>query len=461
MPQIICRVGRFAIPIASACLIGCSAGPVESPRSTPASSSAHQLPNPDIEDAPAAAPPVLDGTATERDYIVYAALNKPQLKALFHEWKAALARLPQARTLPEPRFTYGYFIEEVETRVGPQQHRLSIAQTFPWIGTLTLREDAASADARLAYHRFEEARLAVVQRVRQALASLALLDHQVALTRDSTVLLAQFERIVRSRYKVGAADHPDLIRVQVELARLNDRLETLVERRPAVVATLNAALGREPTSPIGDVPSSAVESLEGSYDTLAAALLETNPALAAVRAAQNGAQVRTDLADLAAAPDVTLGLSYTVTGDAMDPDLPGSGDDPILVSIGVTLPIWADKYDAIKAEARHRRIALSHRRADTEQELLAALRDALFTHQDAARKVDLYQAALIPKARQSLEAALVAYQADQASALDLIDTQQTLLELELAVRTAQADLTRSHARIESLVGSPLVEEASE
>ena len=49
-----------------------------------------------------------------------AALNNPGLEAAFNRWKAALERVPQSRALPDPKFTYAYFIREVETRVGPQ-----------------------------------------------------------------------------------------------------------------------------------------------------------------------------------------------------------------------------------------------------------------------------------------------------------------------------------------------------
>jgi hypothetical protein len=54
----------------------------------------------------------------------------------FETWKAAIEQVPQARALPDPKFTYGYFIREVETRVGPQQQKFEIMQIFPWFGTI-------------------------------------------------------------------------------------------------------------------------------------------------------------------------------------------------------------------------------------------------------------------------------------------------------------------------------------
>ncbi len=40
------------------------------------------------------------------DYLAYAALNNPGLEATFNRWKAALDRVPQVKSLPDPRFNY-------------------------------------------------------------------------------------------------------------------------------------------------------------------------------------------------------------------------------------------------------------------------------------------------------------------------------------------------------------------
>jgi hypothetical protein len=62
---------------------------------------------------------------TLSEYLRYGALHSAGLKAAFEEWKAALEQTPQAKALPDPRLTYGYFTQEVETRVGPQLQRVS------------------------------------------------------------------------------------------------------------------------------------------------------------------------------------------------------------------------------------------------------------------------------------------------------------------------------------------------
>jgi cobalt-zinc-cadmium efflux system outer membrane protein len=96
---------------------------------------------------------------TLSEYLRYGALHNAGLKAAFEEWKAALEQIPQAKALLDPRFTYGFFIEAVETRVGPQRQRFSLLQTFPWFGKIAARTDVAAAAAKAAQQRYEGRKL--------------------------------------------------------------------------------------------------------------------------------------------------------------------------------------------------------------------------------------------------------------------------------------------------------------
>ncbi len=112
--------------------------------------------------------PELKENAPLKDFLAYAALNNPQLEAAFNRWKAALEMVSQARTLPDPRFNYGYFIQEVETRVGPQEQRVGLSQMFPWFGKLKLRGEAALEGANAAQQQYEAAKLKLFDEVNQA-----------------------------------------------------------------------------------------------------------------------------------------------------------------------------------------------------------------------------------------------------------------------------------------------------
>ena len=91
-------------------------------------------------------------------YLITAAQNNPELKATFNEYMASLELIPQVKSLPDPRFAFGYFIQPVETRVGPQQAKISLDQMFPWFGQLKANENVAVEKSKAKYEVFEEAK---------------------------------------------------------------------------------------------------------------------------------------------------------------------------------------------------------------------------------------------------------------------------------------------------------------
>ncbi len=141
------RILRRMVLLFAALVLGACAGGPE-PRSPSPVTTA--------DPPPAAAPeptlPPIGEDASLEDCRAHAALASPRLRAGFETWRAALERIPQVGSLPDPRFTFAWFVRSVETRVGPQKRRYALHQTFPWFGTLSLREDVASLNARAARH---------------------------------------------------------------------------------------------------------------------------------------------------------------------------------------------------------------------------------------------------------------------------------------------------------------------
>lgn len=121
--------------------------------------------------------------------MAYAALNNPGLEAAFNPGKAALEMVLPARTLPDPHFTFGYFIEQVETRVGPEDYTIGISQTFPWFGKLKLRGEAALEGANAAQQQYENAKLKVFDEVKQAYFELYYLGRAIGITDENMHLL--------------------------------------------------------------------------------------------------------------------------------------------------------------------------------------------------------------------------------------------------------------------------------
>ncbi|RME24223.1 MAG: TolC family protein [Candidatus Zixiibacteriota bacterium] len=396
---------------------------------------------------------VIDSNATLDDYLAYAALNNPGLKAAFYRWTAALSKSGYAGALPDPMLSYGYFIENVETRVGPQNQRIGIKQAFPWFGTLGAKKDIALEQARSAYEQYESLKLRLFYQVKAAYNDYYYLGRDIQLTKDNLELLTFWESVVRTKYRVGLKRHPDLMKVQVELGKLEDKLLTLQDKIAPTAARLRAAVNL-PDSVTLPVPTQiTVNEVELQTDSVVAATLANNPDLLGLQhqIAREEAGVR--LAGKASLPNSTLGVDYIETGPAVNPSLEGSGKDPWIVGVGINLPIWFGKNSAKKHEARARLRAMQYHFADTRNRLAAFVERVAFEYSDALRKLRLYRDGLVPKAEQSLNANYAAYQAGELDFLNVLDAQRQLLDFQLRLERARADLATRQAELEYLTGN--------
>lgn len=407
--------------------------------------------------------PVIGEGSSIEDCLRYAALRNKGLEAAFYSWRAAVEKSPQVTALPDPQFTYGYFINEVETRVGAQQQRFQFAQMFPWFGKLNLRGEAADAGARVAYQGYETQKTALFDRVRVAYDELFYLRRAILLTKENLALLQQFEEVAMQKYRVGKAAYSDVIRVEVEIGKIEDRVRQLNDLRGPLTARLNSALNREPGAEAPWPTDIASKILDIDDDQVLAWMRETNPELIALDEQIEQERLKSELTRLNYYPDVTIGLTYIATGEAMNPRITESSDDATLGTISFNLPIAREKYAAGVREAIARRLSKAGAKADKIDRLNAAVKQALFKHEDSQRRVELYRGTLIPKAEESLRASLTAFEGEKATFLDLIDTERSLLEFQLMFERARADRAIAISNLERLTGRslPVRDEVSE
>lgn len=397
----------------------------------------------------------LGATSNLDDYLGYAAAHNEELNAAIHAWQAIKDRRPQATSLPDPRFRFTEYLESVETRVGPQERAFGLSQTIPWFGKLSLKgqieEERASGAAAGAKAVF----LRIAYRVKKSYYDLAYLKHSLAITEEHLDLLSQWEEVARSRYATGTGSYAELIKAQVELGKLSERIEELRDRYRPLAAALNAALNRPADARIAWPTELEAQGSPLDEGALQRRLPVENPELLGLEHQALSFLRAEELAGKQRYPDLTLGVNYIQTGDARMENVLGSGKDPILASFSINIPIWSGKYQAAEREAAGSYLAAHSIRREKENNLAAALELALFGYRDALRKLDLYGDTLLPKGRQSLGATLAAYETGEAGFLDLVDAERLLLEFELSKARAAADLMIQLAEIEVLVGGPV------
>ncbi len=408
---------------------------------------AGQLPT--AQDSPEAVE--LNEESTLSDYLAYAALHNPGLKAAFYRWQAALARIPYVRALPQPQLTFAYFIREIETRVGPQRGKVGIKQMFPWFDKPKLRGSAAEAFAEAEKHRFDAQKLALFYRVKQAYFEHYFVLRTVALLKESAALLKDREAALESKYRTGSASYAALLKLQVEIDKLEERRQSAAALLIPVKAALNAVLNRFLDAPLAE-PRINIDKPRFFSTQLENILKKNNPALKSSTALIEKAKIDLKLAKRNYLPDFSLGVDYMITGETAMPGVPDSGKDPLAVMVSIHLPVWLKKNRAAVGAADNRFLAALNRKQEEENKLLSRLQMVVYRFRDAERKMALYKDKLLPRAKQALEVTRSAFETGSSDFLDFIDSQRTLLHFELEYERARTDSARGFAEIEMLTG---------
>jgi outer membrane protein TolC len=389
--------------------------------------------------------------------------HSPEIRRAAHVWEAAQAQAPQESALSDPMLQVGFERNPVFVREIVEGHQLtepgmdaplermnmlsiSLAQEFPYPGKRRLRRQVAEKNAETEAARLDETRNALAALVKRAYWDLALAGQSRETVAQSRSLLREFEATARARYRVGEGSQQDLLKAQVEMSALLQRLAVLDQQREAATAQLNGLLNRPPADTLGQPaplpPPRALPALEALYGQAR----EHNPMLHRQRRAAEAAQLQVALMEKEYRPDFTLSAGWKTDGGL---------DDFFQVMVETPLPLQRQRRHSGVHQARAELEAARQEYLAAEQLLLAQIRDLASQVAAGKRLVELYQQALIPQARFSLEAALAGYRVGQVELLMLLDNARALLEDELMVQDQLAAHHRALAQLEEALGAPL------
>lgn len=263
-----------------------------------------------------------------------------------------------------------------------------------------------------------------------------LLSEQVAFARD--VVAA-----ANARYASGTAPQSDVLRAEVEVARLEALARSLVSEVRGAESMLATSLGLDAETTLPPLEAVVVAQPPPPWPTLRAALID-RPELTAVRAeiarAEADVQVMRDMYRPMAT--IRTGPSYTMTD--------GKG---WMAMVGLSLPIWRGKLRAGVAEAQAMR-------AMSEADLRAMTRmfegeAATATNQVQAwrDRQDALTTNVLPRARMAIAPAIAGYTAGQLPLVSVIEAVQALWTVQADVIVADVELGLAWVRLGRAIGS--------
>ena len=406
-----------------------------------------------------AAAPRAHGQASAGDRLrlgdVYAQVERanPRIAAASALAAAARARAPGARRPPDPQLQLG-FMNYTLPGLAPMptlgMSQLQLMQMLPLGGKLRSAGRAADAQASATAERARDVAWEARSAAAMAFYDLYATEGQLDVARETLRLLQDIERTAQAMYRVGEGRQADVLRAQVEIARMAEDTLRMRAMRATMVAKLNALLDRAaelepgratlPVFPEEPPARAALDSLAAAERPMIRAGLDE------VRAAEASQRV----ARKEIWPDLQVGVQYAQRGTEMGTERMGS------LMLGASVPVFArDRQLRMREEAaamtRMAQADLAAMRAETRGRIGEAYASLL----RARSLVRLYETTVLPQAEATVASALAAYRVGGVDFMTLLDDRMTVNEYRQQLHTLDADEGKAWAELEMLVGREL------
>ena len=389
------------------------------------------------------------------DEIVKEALEKnPLVRATHQEWQAALERVPQAKSLPDPMVSYSRFGSSIETRLGPQRNKISLSQSVPFFGKLSLKGRIAERGASVLEEQYNRARAEIILEVKVSYYTLYWLDNVIQISQEEKEVLKRLARIAQKKYETGQANQQDVLKAQLEISKVDDKILSLNQTRKAAASGLNALLNRPPDSPVGMAKEPEIYPFGENVETLYQLAEEERPEMRKARRIIEMNEESLRLAKKNYYPDFKIMFDYVDIGGGTTGQIE-DGRDAWMGSIGINIPIWRGKLHAAEAEAALQIKASQERYTEIKNETLSRVSSLHFEAKTAEDQINLYKYSLLPQAEQAFKASEVSYLAGKVDFLNLLDSERMVLMVKTGYHKAISDYGKSLARLERAVGKEL------
>ncbi len=379
--------------------------------------------------------------------------ENPEIAVAARKVAAAEAHIPLVGSLDDPQVMYrGWQVPLTHPYdYNSAQNMLMLGQSFPGRGKRGLRTTIARSDVDLARDDLEQARLHVRVNARKAFFEMLHAQDEIRIHDQHVGIAQQAIEAARIKYSVGKIPQVEILKAQLALTRLAEHMIRFDRDSEVARARLNTVMGRQPETPIEVQGDYAVNTPLPPLEALVSSAMQARPDLAEALTAEAKSRKELDLTKKVMMPDFNVAAGYMLMPSGQSPR------NNYVVEGSMTLP-WLNrnKHDA---EAREGAAAISEKSAEVtaiKAEALGQIEESLAEARAAQRLARVYQDSLKPQADQTLHAAVVAYENDQASFLDLLDSQMTVVDVDLASIDALADFNMKIADLEMSVGAPLI-----
>jgi outer membrane protein TolC len=374
--------------------------------------------------------------------------NNPEIRMAESRALSAEEKRTVASAMPDPMI--GYMTQNVGSpftwSVGKEEMSMQgivFTQEIPFPGKLSTMGRAAGKAADREQENAREMKLKVLTNLRSAYYDYYLAYRTSEILGQTRDLMKNIQRIAETRYATGQGTQLDVLRAQLEVSMLLDRLAEEERKKETQSAMISSFTGRDPLTPLGRPAELPPVSLGKSVEDIAAMALAHSPVLQArQRMVEQGAE-EVSSRKKEFLPDMVLSGGWYFRGD-----LPDVWEASVMFK--VPLYFWNKSADvrAAKADLHSARYEYEAAKLMT----LSRVRDLHAMATTSEHHLRLYETGIIPQARMALQSATSNYQVGRTEFMALLDSESLLLKYQLMEQEEIVNLHKTLAMIGEMTG---------
>ena len=383
------------------------------------------------------------------NYLIIAAENNPGLKAKFNEYLASLEKTSQARALPDPQISFGYFIQPIETRNEPQQFRVSATQVFPWFGSQGAKGNYAIQAAKTKFEVFQETKAKLFDEVRSTYFNLYFTKKAILIIDENLKFLKSFQQMALIKVEAGKVSAVDEFRIEMDINDLKNQQSLLKDNFYVQLIQFKNLVNDTADNPI-IIPDNLWESnFELTKTELFDSIRILNHQLLRIDFERQLLVLREEVERINDKPVFTIGVDYINVGKG-DNNL--SGKDAFLFpKIGFSIPLSRKKQRAIVNETALLELGKDFEKMDKTNWLETVFELGYKDFNDADRRIDLYKTQT-DLAKRSLKILETEYITSSKKFEELLRMERLILKYNLEFELAKTDKQIAISFINYLMG---------
>lgn len=377
----------------------------------------------------------------------------PEIRLAVRQVSLAQARVGAAGSLDDPMFMYrGWGVPlRQPLNLNQAQNMFMVTQTFPWFGKRALRSESSQQEVAVAKAMLDGKRLEVRAKVRKAYADLLLSREELRIHDEQVAIARQGLEAARIKYTAGNVPQQDVLKAQIALTRLADHLIMLQQRAQLARATLNTLIGHDPAAPLEGAGTYKPPEHLPTASALQSTALANRPELRGATATIQRNESALKLARKAYGPDYTVSAGYML--------MPGTSDprNTYMAEFSLNLPWLNRRRHESEIDQAKATLDASQAELDLERSVIfQQIQEALVRAQAAQEVADLYRNVLRPQTQATLRSTVIAYENNRTDFLNLLDSQNAMLEVETSYVNAASEFESRLADLELAIGAPIV-----